>query len=194
MANNGMQTAEKKLVFKKRSTVQKILPDAPEGGWDAIIPKGSCKILDRNGDPGINFEVQLVRAHEEANESSQKLSLRQRLTFYDPVAEPNRKGAANQQFRFLRGLCKAIDVNFEEVYPKEIGTSDDLLPLSAALEGKSFEMWTSHRATEYNGEAMINVDIRFVKPGLSLVTKSSEDEEEDDERPGRKTIRKAGRR
>ncbi len=156
--------SEPRLVFKRRRTVRNIGPDAPEGGWGAIIPKGSGKIIDRNGDPGINFEVQLITAHEKANVSSQNNSLRQRITFYDPVAEPQRKGAANQQFRFVKALCIALDADFERVYPKEIASSDDLLPLVTAIENKPFTMWTTHRLTEYNGEAMINVDIRFTKP------------------------------
>ena len=188
---NGMHTQEKRIQFKKRATVTQILPDAPEGGWDAIIPKGSCQISEKNGDPVLSFKIKLVKAHEEANESSQGVELRQRITFYDP-ADHERKGAGSMNYRFARGLCKAVDADFEEVYPTTIESSDDLQKLAGAIEGTEFEMWTVHRKSQFNGEDMVNVDVRFAKPGAGLVTKGADDEDED--RPGKKPAKKAARR
>lgn len=192
---NGTQTHEKKIQFKPRKTVTEILPDAPEGGWDMLIPKGSVKLTqtaaEKGGDPVLNLAIKLVKAHEEANESYQGVSLRQRITFYDQT-DTERRGAATMNYRFAKGLCDALELDFSDVYPSEITSSDDLLPFIAAIEGKPFEAWTVHRKSEYNGETMVNIDVRFKKPGVGLVTKSAEDD--DEERPGRKAAKGKGSR
>lgn len=187
---NGSTTTEKKLQFKKRMTVSTNLPDAPEGGWELLIPKGTTKITEKDGDPVVNLSIKLVKAHEEENESSQGAVFKQRVRFY-ALEDTEHKGAASANYRFAKGLCDAIGADFDVVYPKQIESSDDLHAFINAVEGKPFEAWTVHSTSMFNGEEMVNINVRFKKPGAGLVTKGADDE--DDERPGRKAARKARR-
>jgi hypothetical protein len=191
---NGAQA--QKIQFKPRKTVTEIQPDAPEGEWEVTIPKGRSKIFatapEKGGDPGINWEFKLLKAEDEKNESFQGSTINQRTTFYDQSDSARRK-AANMQLQWMRGLCEACDVDFSEVYPESLESSDDLSPLIDALEGKSLTIWTVHRkSTTASGEEMLNVDIRFKKPGAGLVSKTEDDD--DNDRPGKKPAKKGGRR
>ena len=194
MANG---TAQAKIQFKPRKTVTEIQPDAPEGEWEALIPKGRCKIFvtapEKGADPGINIEFKLEKAEDEKNETFQGSTVNNRCTFYDQTDSARRK-AANMQLQWMRGLCEALDIDFGEIYPEELNDADDLVPLVNAIEGKRLKIWTVHRkSTAASGEEMLNVDIRFKKPGAGLVTKTGEDD--DEERPGKKgNKRPAGRR
>lgn len=185
MANGA---AAQKIQFKPRKTVTEIQPDAPEGQWDVLIPKGRSKISatapEKGGDPVITWEFKLEKADDEKNESFQGSTINQRSTFYDQADSARRK-AANMQLTWIRGLCEACEVEFSEVYPEELNDADDLTPLVDALEGKRLTIWTVHRkSTTASGEEMLNVDIRFKKPGAGLVSKTADDDNED--RPGNK--------
>jgi hypothetical protein len=186
MANG--QTA--RVQFKPRKTVTEIQPDAPEGEWGALIPKGRTKITttapEKGGDPVINWEFKLEKAEDEKNEHFQGQVITTRSTFYD-ASDSNRRKAANMQLTWLRSLCEACDVEFSEVYPEELSSPDDLTPPIDAIEGKRITIWTVHRKSQSaSGEDMVNVDIRFKKPGAGLVTKTDADDDDDKKKPAKK--------
>lgn len=192
MANGTQTTSGSKIQFKPRKLATEIQPDAPEGGWEATIPKGKSKIFqtaaDKGGDPGVSIAFKLEKANEEANEPFQGSIVNQRVTFYDQ-ADPDRRKAANMNLQFMRNMCEAMDIEFDEVYPANLTSPDDLAPFLNAIEGQKVDIWTVHRNSVMgNGESVINVDIRFKKPGAGLVSK---DADEDDERPGKKPAKAA---
>jgi hypothetical protein len=120
---------------------------------------------EKGGDPGVTWEFKLEKAEDKKNEHFQGSTITQRSTFYDE-ADSNRRKAANMQLTWLRSLCEACDVEFSEVYPAELTSSDDLTALIDAIEGKRITIWTVHRKSQTtSGEDMVNVDIRFKKPG-----------------------------
>jgi hypothetical protein len=188
MANGQVQG--RKLNFKKRAISHENRPDAPEGHWEVLIPKGKCKAdqtpPDKGADPFITIAFTLVKAHDEKNESFQNSQITQRLTFYDQ-ADPDRRKAANANLRFAQGLAEACELELKDVFPDEVAEEQDLTDIIAKLEGKRFEIWTVHRESVMgNGEKTINVDIRFKEPGSGLRTQNSDADPDDEDRPGRR--------
>ena len=190
---NGTQQA--KIQFKKRSLAHEQKPDLPEGEWEVTIPKGKCKpaqtSAEKGGDPGINIVLKVVKAADEANESYQGSFTNLRLYFYDS-ADPEKRKGANANLRTATALAEACELDLKEIYPDELESEDDIWGIIEKLEGKSFTVWTVHRKSEFNGETMINVDIRFRQPGSGLATKPGDDDEET-ERPGKKPAKKNAR-
>jgi hypothetical protein len=192
MANGTQQ--EKKIQFKARKTATQFQPDAPEGEWEAIIPKGKCKVtvtaLEKGGDPVLTIPFKLDKAEDEKNVSFQGSIINQRCTFY-AADDGDHRTASNINLQWMREFIDHCELDFDKVYPAEVKSEDDFLPLIRAIEGKQLTIWTTHRkASAGSGEARVYVDIRFSKPGAGLVTRAAnDDDEEEDERPGKRKTR-----
>lgn len=190
---NGTQ--QPKVQFKKRSLTHEQQPDAPEGKWTVTVPKGKSKPVttaaEKGGDPGILFQLKITKADDEKNESFQGSHLPLRLYFYDG-GDPEKRKQANMNLRTATSLAEACELDLKDIYPDELDGEEDLWKIIEKVEGKTFDVWTTHRTSEFNGEKMINVDIRFREPGSGLATKPSDDE--DDERPGKKPAAKGSKR
>jgi hypothetical protein len=189
---NGTQTHEKKIQFKARKVATVVQPDAPEGAWEAVIPKGKCKPFvtapEKGSDPGILIPFKLVKAEDEKNESFQGGVINQRATFYD-ATDAERRQAANINLQWMRAFIEALDLDFDKVYPAELKSEEDFLPLIKAIEGQTVKIWTVHRKSQAaSGEERVYVDIRFREPGAGLVTRSADDSD-DTERPGKRRSR-----
>jgi hypothetical protein len=178
-----------KIQFKKRKTVTEILPDAPEDEWKVLVPKGLSVVgqtaPDKGADPFILWSFKLEEPGDEKNESFKGTLLTNRSTFYD-ANDTNRRKVANMQLRWMRGLIEAAGLDFDEVYPTELEDEGQLKELVDKIEGKRFTIWTKHRTSVYNGEAMLNVDIRFAAPGGQLAAKDEDEDDEDDDKPAKK--------
>lgn len=185
MANG---TAAQKIQFRPRKTSTEIRPDAPEGEWEALIPKGTCKVLvTQAGDPRLVIPHKLEKAEDEKNESFQGSIVNLSVIIFDDE-DPEKLRGANMMKTRLRALCEAAEVEFADVYPAEVKVPEDFDPLFRAIEGKRFTVWTVHsKRSSQSGEEIIDTEIRYKKPGSGLVTRSADSEEE--ERPG---VRKAG--
>jgi hypothetical protein len=190
---NGTQTQEKKLQFKPRKSSTEIQPDAPEGEWESLIPKGKCKVLvTQKGDPRLIIPFKLEKAEDEKNEPFQGSEVSMSIIIFDD-ADPEKRRGANMMKGRLRALCEAADLDFGEVYPTEVNDASDFDPLFRALEGKRLTVWTVHtKRTAESGEEVTDTEVRFKKPGAGLVTKGASDD--DDERPGKKASAKKGAR
>jgi hypothetical protein len=191
MASNSATTSEKKIQFKPRKTSTEVQPDAPEGEWEALIPKGKCKVLvTQNGDPRLIIPHKLIKAEDEKNASHQGSEVNQAIIIFDDEDPEKRRGANMMKLR-LRALCEAADVDFGQVYPSEVTEAADFDPLFGALEGKKVTCWTVHtKRTAQSGEEVTDTEIRYKKPGAGLVNR--DDSEDSDERPGKKKA--AGKR
>jgi hypothetical protein len=193
---NGTATQEKKLQFKPRKTSTEIQPDAPEGEWEFLIPKGKCKVLvTQAGDPRLIIPHKLEKAADEKNEAHQGSEVNQAVIIFDDEDAEKRRGANMMKGR-LRALCEAVDVDFGEVYPTDVGDASAFDPLFRALEGKRGTCWTVHTTrVAGSGETVTDTEIRYRKPGAGLVTKGADDDE-GSERPGSKKApaKKGGRR
>ena len=153
---NGTATQEKKLAFKPRKTSTEIQPDAPEGEWQARIPKGKCKCLvTQKGDPRLIIPFKLEKAEDEKNESHEGSEVSLSIIVFDDEDPAKRRGANMMKSR-LRALCEAVDVDWTEVYPTEVNDTSDFDALFSALEGKTLTVWTIHtkRANEQTGETI----------------------------------------
>lgn len=182
---NGTATAEKKLQFKPRKTSTEQLPDAPEGEWEALIPRGGCKVVKtQNDDPRVLIPLKLEKAADEANESFQGSVVQlSAIIFDDDDAEKRR--AANMSKSRLRALCEACDVDFGEVYPTEVSSADDFKPLFDAVEGKRLTIWTKHNTYKNKANEMVtDTEVRFRAPGSGTL-ESKDADENDDDRPSR---------
>lgn len=186
MANG---TQESKLNFKPRKISHEQRPDAPEGKWEASIPKGKSKPVttapEKGGDPGMLLSIKLDKADDEKNESFQGAIIPLRIYFYDQ-SDPDKRRGANANLRTATELSEALELELSEIYPDEIKSEQDLWDIIEKLEGKHFDVWTVHRkSTMPNGDATINVDLRFKEPGAGLQTRKIDEDEEEEERPRR---------
>lgn len=182
--------ATQKLNFKKRSLIREDRPDAPEGEWDVLIPKGKCKPVmtgdDKGNDPGILIQLKLEKAiNNEAGETFQGSEIPLRIYYYDKDNSEKRRGA-NMMLRTATALAEKTNLDLEDLYPDVIESEADLWKIIEKIEGKRFKIWTVHSKNEFNGETRIQVNVRFNKPGAGLVTKEGEDDDEESERPGAK--------
>jgi hypothetical protein len=182
---NGTQThgngrgGEKKLAFKPRKTSTEIKPDAPEGEWEALIPKGKCKMLvTKNGDPRLIIPFKLEHAADEKNESFQGSEVAHSIIIFDEDDATKRRGA-NMMKQRLRALCNALDIDVGHVYPEEVSSEEDFRPLFDALEGSKLTIWTTHsKRLAESGEEITDTEVRFSKPGSGLVTKGNDDDDD----------------
>lgn len=192
---NGNTTQDKRMAFKPRKSTTDNHPDAPEGKWEFVIPKGKCKVkVTQKGDPQLIIPHKLVEADDPKNESHQGSEVAQRVIFFDE-ADPERLKASNMSKDRLRALCKAVDVEFADVYPTEIENEHSFDNLIRALEGKGGTCWTVHttRPMGDSNEMITDTEIRYREPGAGLVTKGADSD--DDDRPGaRKASKKGGKR
>jgi hypothetical protein len=182
---NGTQTQDKRLQFKPRKSSKENIPDAPEGGWKFLIPKGKCKVtVTANGDPRLLITHKLVEALDEKNESHQGSEVTQSVIIFDDEDNEKRRGANMMKDR-LRAMCEALEVDFGDVYPEEINSADDFIPLFKAIEGQSGTCWTVHTSRQNaSNETVTDTEIRYKEPGKGLVTKGADSD--DDDRPGKK--------
>lgn len=189
---NGTQTTGGKIQFKPRKTSTEIVPDAPEGEWEFLIPKGKCKVVvTQKGDPRLIIPHKLEKAAEEKNETFNGSEVTQAVIVFDDEDNEKRRGANMMKGR-LRALCEAVDVDFGETYPTEVEKVEDFDPLFRALEGKRGTCWTVHTTrTAESGELITDTEIRYKKPGAGLVTKGADD---DDDKPGKGKGKPAKRR
>lgn len=196
---NGTQNTESKLVFKPRKLSHEQRPDAPEGKWEGIIPKGKSKAVqtaaEKGGDPGILIMIKLEKADDEKNESFQGSLIPLRIYYYDQ-SNPDKRRGANANLRSAMDLAEACDLELSDVYPDEIGSEADLYEVIEKLEGKRFDVWTVHRTGQMpNGDKTVNVDVRFKEPGAGLQTRSADaEEEEEEERPRARASTKKNKR
>jgi hypothetical protein len=195
---NGTSThnGDKKLAWKPRKTSTEIKPDAPEGEWEALIPKGKCKVLvTQNGDPRLLIPFKLVTANDDRNEAHQGSEVTFSVIIFDDEDAEKRRGANMMKTR-LRSLCNALDIDFGEVYPTEVNEPSDFDPLFAAIEGKRITIWTTHskRLNAQTGEEQTDTEVRFAKPGSGLKTVSKDSDEDEDDRPAKTKKKVTARR
>lgn len=186
---NGTQQQGQRIQFKPRKTSTERLPDAPEGEWEALIPKGKCKVLvTQNGDPRVIIPVKLVKAASEENESFQNSEVQFSVIIFDDD-DTSKRRAANMMKDRLRQLCEAVEVEFGEVYPTEVSSDQDFAKMFGEIEGKKLTVWTVHNKRRSDtGEEIVDTEVRFKQPGTGLVSAKSDDEDED--RPGKKPAAK----
>lgn len=192
--SNGTATQQQgKIKFKPRTSSLENHPDAPEGGWAFLIPKGKIRVsTTQKGDPQVVIPHKLTKANEEKNEPFQGSEVQQRIIFFDESTGEGKRNSNMQRDR-LRQLCTAVDVDFADVYPTEIKDDSSFEPLIKALEGCSGSCWTVHRDRQMeNGEKVTNTNVVYREPGAGLVTKSADSD--DDDRPGKKAAAKKGKR
>jgi hypothetical protein len=183
---------DKKLAWKPRNTSTEIKPDAPEGEWEAQIPKGKCQVkVTQKGDPRLIIPFKLVTANDEKNEAHQGAEVGFSVIIFDDE-DPEKRRGANMMKTRLRNLCNACDVDFGEVYPTTVEKPEDFNDLFAAIEGKRLTIWTvnTKRVNETSGEEQTDTEIRFTKPGSGLVTKKADNDDDEDEKPAKKTAAK----
>lgn len=189
---NGTTTnrGEKKMQFKPVAyDVNEIAPDAPAGHWSKVsIPRGKIKIRATEEQyPQLIIPCRLDKTDEEDEKFQAALGteLAVFVTFYD-----NSQGgfAARQSKLTLRDLCDAADVDLDTI-PKKIADEGDLADLVNALEGKSFEAWTTHRTNKGTGEVRVNLQFHDPKGTLSA-KKDDDEEEEEEEKSAKKTSKR----
>ena len=185
--------ADKKLQFKPRKSSTENIPDAPEGEWEALIPKGKCKVtVTQKLDPRLIIPFKLEKAEDEKNETFLGSEVSMSVIIFDDSDNEKRRGANMMKDR-LRNLCNACDVDFGDVYPTDIESEEDFKPLFSALEGKRLTIWTIHTTRQNDsGETITDTEIRFKKPGSGLVTKGAD--ADDDDKPGKKKAAAGGKR
>jgi hypothetical protein len=192
--SNGTQ--DKTLLYTPRKTSTEIKPDAPEGEWEFVIPKGKCLVkTTQAGDPRLIIPHKLVSASTEGNEGFAGAEVNQAIIIFDDNDAEKVKGA-NMFKRRCRSMCEAVGLDFGEVYPTELrGIRGEFDSFFAALEGKKGTCWTVNSTRKMaSNEEVTDTEIRYSAPGAGLRPRAVEGGD-DDERPGsRKPAGKKGGR
>ena len=192
MANGTQTHDDKKLSWKPRKLSKEILPDAPEGEWEARIPKGKSKVtVTQKGDPRILISFKLEKAADEENEKFQGAEVTFSAIIFDEE-DPDRRRASNMMKGRLRALCEWAGVELADVFPEECNSPEDFKALFDAVEGSTGTVWTVHsKRKAESGEEMTDTEVRFSKPGGGAQARR---EEESDDRGSKKKTAKKGRR
>jgi len=195
MANGSAQTSSSskggKVSFKPVHSTPDIRPTIPTDHWhDNVMPRGRFKVTaTKNEEPMLTIPIRLGTPDNDEHESYKGAEEALRIVFYADAAGDKTRSANMSKLR-LRGLCEAVGVDYDEVYPASIESEEDLHDLISALENKKIpDVWTTHRVSKMpNGEETINVDIHFKEPGSGFAGSAKSDEEE--EKPAAKKAKR----
>lgn len=193
MASNSAATQQsKKMEYTPvEFDIDQIEPDAPEGEWKMMIPRGKCKVQPTKdgGFPMVVIPVRLDATEEEGDEFEKALGTE--LTVFAVFGSKKPRGVKMNKLR-IRQICEALDVDLD-VIPKKINDGDDLQKFIRAIEGKKFTGWTVIQVRKDTGEE--NTEVRFVNPKGVLKGVSDDDEDaEPDEGGGDEDAPKKGAR
>lgn len=189
----------KKLTYKPTKGSGDLRPGLPAGQWIDSEIAPAAKFTPgqtRAGDPMLTFPIKMGKPHEdspEENTSFKGAEHQFRIIIYSD--DDKRTGAVNFARRNFRALCESVGVDYDEVYPKQMKSSDDWEPIIDALAGKTIEnLWSTVNERQMDsGEKVLNVDLRFTAPPETSGSSGSSDDE--DEAPARgKAAKKSSRR
>lgn len=190
----------KKLTYKPTKGSGDLRPGLPAGQWiDSDIAAASKFVPGQTkaGDPMLTFPIKMGKPHEDSPEENNSFKGAEhtfRIIIYSD--DDKRTGAVNFARRNFRALCEAVGVDYDEVYPKQMKSSDDWEPVIEALAGKTIEnLWSTVAERQMDsGEKVLNVDLRFTAPPEASGGSGASDEEEDDKPRGKGAAKKSSRR
>jgi len=187
--NNG-KSNESVHQYKKTSfKAGTILPDAPEGEFEATCLRGKTRIKPTQaGDPMVIFTFRLDTAADEKNEHVQGTTQLPKMII---LANETSKLPAFVKRRTkleLRSLADQGEFDLD-IIPEDLVEDNDgqeeveakLQPFVEAVEGKTFTVWLTHRDDNRN-PGQKQVEIHFSKPGaaygapVTLASRDSDDE------------------
>ena len=188
----------KKLTYKPTKGSGDLRPGLPAGQWIDSEIAPAAKFTPgqtKAGDPMLTFPIKMGKPHEDSpdeNSSFKGAEHTFRIIIYSD--DDKRTGAVNFARRNFRALCEAVGADYDEVYPKQMKTSDDWEPVIDALAGKTIEnLWSTVNERQMDsGEKVLNVDLRFTAPPEASGSSGSSDDE--DEAPARGKAAKKGSR
>lgn len=151
-----------------------ILPDAPEGEWQATVVRGKSKVSvtkEGEGNPMVTFNFRLDTAETEDNATYQGTTLPKYISFVadnDGSIPAFAKRNTKMDLRALSAEC-GFDL---AIIPDEMSLDVEelkaqLAPFIDAVEGKSFTIWTKHRDDRRN-PGLKQVDVVLTRPGSSF--------------------------
>jgi hypothetical protein len=191
----------KKLTYKPTKGSGDLRPSLPAGHWlDSEIAPASKFVPGQTkaGDPMLTFPIKMGKPGDdmpEENESFKGAEHTFRIIIYSD--DDKRTGAVNFARRNFRSICEAVGADYDEVYPKQMKSSDDWEPVIEALAGKTIEnLWSTVQERKMDsGEKVLNVDLRFTEPAATASSSGDAEEEEEPEAPARgKAAKKSSRR
>lgn len=169
--------SKKKLNYEEfEYDVEKMPPVIRAGKFKFVIDRTTVGKTKSNGDDKIDFKFKVVEVLDDGEDAEGK-SIYLTHVFYKNNDAPG----AGPSKRNLRQLCEASETDLSDV-PKKINP-EALEEFAELMKGKELEAWVVHE--ERNDE--IQARIRFVEPsdgGLSLGGGSEDDE---DEKPAKKS-------
>ena len=188
----------KKLTYKPTKGSGDLRPGLPAGQWIDSEIASAAKFTPgqtKAGDPMLTFPIKMGKPHEDSPEENSSFKGAEhtfRIIIYSD--DDKRTGAVNFARRNFRALCEAVGADYDEVYPKQMKTSDDWEPVIDALAGKTIEnLWSTVNERQMDsGEKVLNVDLRFTAPPEASGGGGSDTE--DDDTPARKPAKKGSRR
>ena len=188
----------KKLTYKPTKGSGDLRPGLPAGQWIDSEIAPAAKFTPgqtKAGDPMLTFPIKMGKPHEDSPEENASFKGAEhtfRIIIYSD--DDKRTGAVNFARRNFRALCEAVGADYDEVYPKQMKSSDDWEPIIEALAGKTIEnLWSTVQERKMDsGEKVLNVDLRFTAPPET--SGSSESSDDEDEAPARGKAAKKGSR
>lgn len=187
---NGKSTNENAVHQYKKTSFKagQILPDAPEGGWEATCLKGKTRVKPtKDGDPMVSFVFRLDTADDDKNEHAQGTQLTKRIILANETSKL--PAFAKRRTKMdLRALAEACGFDLDIIPENLVEDGDDqetveakLRPFIEAVEGQTMQVWTTHRDDKRN-PGQKDVEIHFSKPGAAYgapTTLSSRDNDDE---------------
>ena len=190
----------KKLTYKPTKGSGDLRPGLPAGQWIDSEIAPAAKFTPgqtKAGDPMLTFPIKMGKPHEDSPEENASFKGAEhtfRIIIYSD--DDKRTGAVNFARRNFRALCEAVGVDYDEVYPKQMKTSDDWEPIIEALAGKTIEnLWSTVNERQMDsGEKVLNVDLRFTAPPETSGGDGGSSDDEDEAPARGKAAKKSSRR
>jgi hypothetical protein len=190
----------KKLTYKPTKGSGDLRPGLPAGQWIDSEIAPAAKFTPgqtKAGDPMLTFPIKMGKPHEDSpdeNSSFKGAEHTFRIIIYSD--DDKRTGAVNFARRNFRALCEAVGADYDEVYPKQMKTSDDWEPIIEALAGKTIEnLWSTVNERQMDsGEKVLNVDLRFTAPPETSGGGGGSSDDEDEAPARGKAAKKGSRR
>lgn len=170
---------EEKLRYKPMSfDIDKIVPDAAEGEYNAIVDQATIK-TNRAQVPMLTlvWQIKSTNTKTKAAEKSVKGTVTDRISFF-----PDGDKRGNFGRRQLKQLLDALNIKVNDVMPRKLTGDDeeDFADLLKALKKKKLTIWVTNKEDQ-SGEMRANVFYTEPRGFMADSVDDEEEEEEDDE-------------
>lgn len=161
--------------------MSEVPPDAPDGEW---VAQAKVKIMATAKDsyPMLCIDWKLLEANTDGNENAVGGKVSEFLVFF-----PSNHQASRMSKIRMRDMCRGLEI--EPPTFTSIESPDDLAEFVEAIEADKHTIWTKSSPDKKTGE--LRTEVKYLKPGASVSAIRADSDDEDEEKPVTKTVKKS---